>query len=41
MIVAAVKAIKRYVFKIKPPPKSFVVDKKVKCKSGITHFFLF
>ena len=36
LIVAAYKGIKRYVFKIKPPPKSFVVDKKVKCNSGKT-----
>ena len=36
LIVAAYKGIKRYVFKIKPPPKSFVVDKKVKCSSGKT-----
>ena len=37
----AYKGIKRYVFKIKPPPKSFVVDKKVKCTSGKTQFFYF
>ena len=41
LIVVAVKAIKRYVFKIKPPPKSFVLDKKVKCTSGKTQFFYF
>ena len=32
--VAVYKGVKRYVFQIKPPPKSFVMDKKVKCKSG-------
>ena len=34
IIVGFYKGIKRYVFKIKDPPKSFVLDKKVKCKSG-------
>ena len=39
LIVAIYKGVKRYVFKIKDPPKSFVVDKKVKCKNGKTGFF--
>ena len=34
ILVVIYKGIRRYVFKIKDPPKSFVVDKKVKCKSG-------
>ena len=34
LLVVLYKAIRRYVFKIKDPPKSFVVDQKVKCKSG-------
>ena len=34
IMVVIYKGIRRYVFKIKDPPKSFVVDKKVKCKSG-------
>ena len=35
ILVGAYKVVRRYVFKIKDPPKNFVVDKKVKCKSGI------
>ena len=35
LLVAVYKVVRRYVFKIKDPPKNFVVDKKVKCKSGI------
>ena len=34
LLVVVYKAVRRYVFKIKDPPKSFVVDQKVKCKSG-------
>ena len=34
ILVLVYKGVRRYVFKIKDPPKSFVVDKKVKCKSG-------
>ena len=34
ILVVLYKTIRRYVFKIKDPPKSFVVDKKVKCQSG-------
>ena len=34
LIVVVYKGIRRYVFKIKDPPRSFVVNKKVKCKSG-------
>ena len=29
------KLVRRYVFGIKEPKKNFVVDKKVKCRSGI------
>merc|ERR1739848_77269 len=34
ILVVVYKGVRRYVFKIKDPPKSFVLDKKVKCKSG-------
>ena len=34
IIVIIYKGVKRYVFQIKDPPKSFVLDKKVKCISG-------
>ena len=29
--------IRRYIFKIQEPSKNFVMEKKVKCKSGETH----
>ena len=41
LMVVIYKGIKRYVFKIKSPPKSLFVDKKVKCTSGKTQFFYF
>ena len=42
IMVVIYKGIRRYVFKIKDPPKSFVVDKKVKCKSGkLIDFIIF
>ena len=34
LLVVLYKGVRRYIFKIKDPPKSFVVDQKVKCKSG-------
>ena len=28
------KLVRRYVFKIREPAKNFIVDKRVKCRSG-------
>ena len=34
MIYVIIKLVRRYVFKIQEPNKNFVMEKKVKCKSG-------
>ena len=39
VIYFAYKMIRRYVFKIQEPNKNFVVDKKVKCRSGEKYYY--
>ena len=34
LIYGIYKLVRRYVFKIQEPNKNFVMEKKVKCKSG-------
>ena len=34
LIYGVYKLVRRYVFKIQEPNKNFVMEKKVKCKSG-------
>ena len=37
LIYGVYKLVRRYVFKIQEPNKNFVMEKKVKCKSGETN----
>ena len=41
VVVQGVRIFRRHVLKIPDKPESFVMDKKVKCKSGEKNYFLF